>query len=304
MWRKLGLIYSPDHQVKWATNSALTPTPVALGDRIRVFAGFRDDHGTSRIGYVDVRSDNPTTIVAVGPEPALDIGQPGTFDDAGVILGDIVPDGTSQDSWRMYYVGFQHVARAKFYAFTGLARANAECTRFERVSQTPVLDRADEGLFIRAIHTARFENGAWRIWYAAGRRWQHIGGKDFPTYEIRTSVSPTGMAFPAAGDLCLEPVGREYRIGRPRVLPTADGYEMLFTKGTLEGDYTPGWAGSLDGRHWTRNDDKFDLPLSTSGWDSETLCYPVPLEVGGRRFMFYNGNDMGRAGFGCAEWIE
>ena len=70
-----------------------------------------------------------------------------------------------------------------------------------------MLDRADEGLFIRAIHTARFENGAWRIWYAAGRRWQQIAGKDFPTYEIRTSVSPTGTEFPASGDLCLEPAG-------------------------------------------------------------------------------------------------
>ena len=79
---------------------------------------------------------------------------------------------------------------------------------------------------------------------------------------------------------------------------------MLFTKGTLEGDYTPGWAASPDGRRWTRDDAKVDLPLSASGWDSQTLCYPVPIEVGGRRFMFYNGNDMGRAGFGYAEWIE
>jgi hypothetical protein len=84
---------------------------------------------------------------------------------------------------------------------------------------------------------------------------------------------------------------------------TPNGYEMLFTKGTTAGDYTPGWAGSSDGIHWTRQDDKFDLPLSESGWDSKTLCYPVPIAVGSRQFLFYNGNDMGKAGFGVAEWI-
>lgn len=300
MWRKKGLVYGPDDRLTWATHSALTPTPVLLGDRIRVFAGFRDHVGISRIGYVDVRADEPTTVVAVGVEPALDIGRPGAFDDNGVILGDIVPDSKG---WRMYYVGFQQVAKVKFLAFTGVAQADADCARFQRLSETPVLDRSDEGLFIRAIHTAAQENGTWRIWYAAGRSWKRIGEIDYPDYEIRTAVSATGLSFPSKGDLCLTPQGSEYRIGRPRVFKVGAGYEMLFTKGTIEGDYTPGWAGSTDGRRWTRQDDRFHLPLAASGWDSRTLCYPAPITVGDRRYLFYNGNDMGKAGFGCAEWV-
>ena len=298
MWRKLGLVWGPDGRSPWATNSALTPTPVLLGDVIRVFAGFRDDAGVSRIGYVDVDAQMPTKVVAVGAEPVLDIGAPGMFDDNGVILGDIVPD---RAGWRMYYVGFQLVAKAKFLAFTGLATSD-DGMRFTRVSQTPVLDRADEGTFIRAIHTARREEDGWRIWYAAGRGWTRIGGVDYPDYEIRTVRSADGITFPAEGDLCLPPLGNEYRIGRPRVMRTADGYEMLFTKGTVAGDYTPGWAGSADGITWTRDDSRFDLPLSPEGWDSRHLCYPVPVTVRDRQFLFYNGNDMGKAGFGVAEW--
>jgi hypothetical protein len=299
MWRKQGLVFGPDGTLPWARNSALTPTPVLLGDQIRVFAGFRDDAGVSRIGYVDVDAQEPTRVIAVGLDPALDIGAPGMFDDNGVILGDIVPDGTG---WRMYYVGFQLVAKAKFLAFTGLATSD-DCTHFRRVSQTPVLDRTDEGMFIRAIHTARQEAGEWRIWYAAGRGWTRIGETDYPSYEIRTARSLDGISFPDKGTLCLPAEGNEYRIGRPRVMRTADGYEMLFTKGTVGGDYTPGWAGSADGIHWHRQDSRFDLPLSESGWDSKTLCYPAPLMVGDRQFLFYNGNEMGKAGFGVAEWI-
>ena len=125
-WRKRGLIYGPDGSSSWAKHSCLTPTPVLIGDVIRVYCGFRDTEGRSRIGYVDVRADDPSKVVAVSREPALDIGAAGCFDDNGVILGDVVADG---DRLRMYYVGFQIVARVKFLAFTGLATSTAASIR-------------------------------------------------------------------------------------------------------------------------------------------------------------------------------
>src|ERR1700722_10031135 len=118
MWRKMGLIYAPDGRTSWAAHSALTPTPVLLDEVIRIFVGFRDRDGVSRIGFVDVDAGNPACIVGVSITPVLDVGGPGAFDDNGVILGDIIQDG---DQWRMYYVGFQLVAGVKFLAFTGLA---------------------------------------------------------------------------------------------------------------------------------------------------------------------------------------
>lgn len=187
MWQKKGFIYGPDERMAWAVHSALTPTPVLLGDVIRVFAGFRDNKGISRIGYVDVTADNPSQILEVSPTPSLDIGAPGTFDDNGVILGDIAWDGRE---WRMYYVGFQHVAGAKFLAFTGLAFSR-DCRTFVRSHNVPVLDRADEGIFIRAIHTVREEGDRWKAWYAAGNRWEIIAGQPYPSYEIRYISRPT-----------------------------------------------------------------------------------------------------------------
>lgn len=298
-WIKKGLIFSNAGQLDWSLNSALTPAPILLNGVIRVYAGFRDKEGVSRIGYVDLNPENPKEIVAVSKAPVLDIGEPGTFDDNGVILGDVIE---FEGKLRMYYVGFQLVQKAKFLAFTGLAISEDGGESFQRVSNTPVLDRANEEHFIRAIHTAMYDEGKWKIWYASGNKWQMIDGKPYPFYNIRYTESADGIRFSNDSHLCVDVKWPEYRIGRPRVYKVKDNLYLLFyTKGTVQGDYFPGVATSPDGIHWTRQDERLGIELSESGWDSQTLCYPSLLPYKDKMYMFYNGNNMGADGFGYAE---
>lgn len=301
-WRKLGFVYGPDGTLPWARHSAAQPTPFRLDERtIRVLAGFRDDDGVTRLGYVDVDADDPRRVLRVSERVALDVGRGGTFDDNGVILGDVVRDG---GELLLYYVGFQLVAKAKFLAFTGLAASTDDGATFVRRSEAPVLDRADEGLYIRAAHTVLREDGVWKVWYAAGSSWEIIGGKPFPNYHIRYAESADGVRFPMQGTVCIAPEGREYRIGRPRVYRTSEGYEMWYTKGTIDGDYVPGYARSADGVRWTRMDDRVGIGVSETGWDEKALCYLSVLRVRDRTYGFYNGNDFGRDGFGLAELVS
>ncbi|HEY9133225.1 MAG TPA: hypothetical protein VIM98_15835 [Dyella sp.] len=305
-WRKRGLIFDVARQGVggWMRHSALTPTPYRLDDEhIRIYAGFRDSEGISRIGYVDVSAEEPTRVVGVSPEPVLDIGRPGCFDDHGVILGDIVdaPGGL-----HMFYVGFQRVARAKFLAFTGLALSIDGGRRFRRVQETPILDRAPGRSTIAAVHTAIHENDGWRLWYAVGDDWETIDGRPFPRYHIRHAYARDLLAIPRQDAVCLRPRGTEYRIGRPRVYRFDDRYTMYFTRGNTDGQYFPGIAYSDDGVHWERHDDALGMALSDSGWDSKVICYPSLIRQRNRLLMFYNGNDMGVDGFGLAEasWAE
>jgi predicted GH43/DUF377 family glycosyl hydrolase len=298
-WVKKGLIYGPDGSSSWARHSALTPTPIQLeAGAIRVYAGFRDSMGVSRIGYVDVAADDPSNVLKVSPRPVLDIGRPGTFDDNGVILGDVI---RIDDTVRMYYVGFQQVQKVKFLAFSGVAVSRDHGESFERLTAAPVLDRDGESLFIRAIHSVLVEDGVWKVWYASGSSWEMISGIPYPRYHIHYTESPDGLSFHQPGKLCIDVEGSEYRIGRPRVTKRDGIYQMYFTKGDTAGHYFPGYAESSDGVHWVRKDDQIGLTLSTSGWDSRTLCYPALIPVHGRTYMFYNGNDMGKDGFGYAE---
>jgi hypothetical protein len=300
-WQKKGLVFATARQGAggWMRHSALTPTPHRLDDeRIRVYAGFRDGEGVSRIGYVDVRADDPTVVINVSREPALDIGRGGCFDDNGVILGDVV-DGPG--GLHLFYVGFQRVARAKFLAFTGLAVSSDGGEHFRRVQETPILDRAPGRSTIAAVHSARFEQGRWKLWYAVGDDWEEIGGAPFPRYHIRCVETADLGAIPREDRICLLPRGDEYRIGRPRVYRIDGRQVMYFTRGNRNGEYFPGLAVSDDGVRWERRDEEFGLALSASGWDSRTLCYPALLRQHDRLLMFYNGNDMGVDGFGLAE---
>ncbi len=297
-WIKKGLVYAPDGASAWAKHSALTPTPVLIDSKtIRIYAGFRDQSGVSRIGYVDVDAASPNRVLRVSAEPALDVGRPGTFDDNGVILGDLLREG---DDWRMYYVGFQKVEKVKFLAFTGLAVSRDGGATFRRHSEVPVLDRTDSELYIRAAHTVLRENGVYRVWMGAGSGWETIDGTPYPRYNIRSIESPDGIHFGVESNVCIECEGTEYRIGRPRVRREARGYSMLYTWGNLQGAYLPGYAESSDGRTWTRKDAEVGIAPSSEGWDSLHLSYPSLLDYGDRTYMFYNGNNMGRTGVGFA----
>ena len=298
-WIKKGRIFSPNGEHDWMQHSVLTPTPFLLDDdTIRIYAAFRDGKGKGRIGYVDLEARDPSIIRTISQAPVIELGRPGAFDDNGMLLGDVI---RHQGQILMYYVGFQLVQQVKFLAFTGLAISADGGETFHRHSEAPILDRTANGLFIQAIHTVLVDNGVFHVWYATGTGWRTIDGIDYPEYHIRYTQSPDGIHFPdREGLTCLTPAPNEYRIGRPRVRRVGLGYEMRFTFDTLDKQYMTRRAFSPDGISWTR-DDEDDIPRSLEGWDSREVSYPCVLETRYGTYMFYDGNGMGREGFGYAE---
>lgn len=224
------------------------------------------------------------------------------FDDNGIILGDLV---WHDNTLRMYYVGFQKVAKAKFLAYSGLAISKDGGNTFTRHQNTPIMDRVDNALYIRAIHSVLKENGKFRIWYSVGNGWEMINGIPYPQYDIRYTESDDGIHFPdSIGIHCIGVKNNEYRIGRPRVRSIQNGYEMRYTFDTLQKEYQTGYALSPDGVTWERRDELAGIKVSDSGWDSEMVCYPVILDTGKTQYMFYSGNGMGHSGVGYAEHIN
>jgi len=300
-WKKKGLIYRPPMDGSWKDNSALTPTAFILDENtIRVFVSFRDTVGTGRIGYVDLDITNPSKIIKVSQEPVLEIGRPGMFDDNGVILGDVLH---VNNKIFMYYIGFQLVENVKFLAYTGLAISSDQGETFHRYKETPVLDRQQEAIYIRALHSIIYEAGTFKAWYATGNGWENIKGINYPQYDINYIESKDGINFCNTGTKCIENIkdNHEYRIGRPRVYKNNDNYIMNFTYGTTDGRYQAGQASSDDGIIWQRDDTQFGLKVSESGWDSLHLSYPSVVTTKTKSYMFYNGNYMGKDGFGYAE---
>lgn len=298
-WEKRGLIYCPDGTLGWAKYAVMTPTPIILGDKIRIYCGFRDNDGVSRIGYIDVCPENPLKVINISSKPVLDIGENGHFDDNGMILGDVLQLG--EEIW-MYYVGFQKVNKVKFLAYSGLAISSDGGESFKRFSTAPVMDRTDNAKYIRAIHTVLKLGERFQVWYSVGNGWETINGILYPCYDIRYTESSDGITFEDRhGIHCLGVENNEYRIGRPRVKSVQSGYEMRFTFDTRDKHYGTGLAFSEDGKTWERKNNLSGIEPSESGWDSEMICYPVEINVNGKQFIFYSGNGMGATGVGYAE---
>lgn len=161
------------------------------------------------------------------------------------------------------------------------------------------MDRTSTGRFGRCIHTVLYDEGVFKCWYAVINDWKVIEGISYPVYNIWYTESKDGIHFPQEDRiLCVNVKGSEYRICRPKVYKTEDGYEMLYTRDLVTKEYLTGYAVSKDGVHWKRKDELLTLPRSENGWDSEMACYPVKYSGKDNTYLFYNGNGMGMTGVG------
>ncbi len=303
-WIKKGLIYSPNGKDYWKKHSALQPTPILIDeDIIRIFVGFRDENGISRVGFVDINANNPSKVLNVSPEPSLDIGAPGTFDENGVVPCAIIE---RENKFFLYYAGYQLGQKVRFYAFGGLAISKNKGKSFRRYSEVPIIDRTDNELFFRAIHSIIFEDGKWKVWYGGGSEFIKEKNKTLPVYNIRYQESLDGIHYNNDGVICLDiKGGEEYRVGRPYVIWDKDIYRMFYSVGTKSKLYRLGYAESKDGIDWVRKDNEIGIDISESGWDSEMMSYPSVIMYKNKVYMFYNGNNYGYNGFGYAvlkEW--
>ena len=300
-WEKKGLIFGANNNNEWMNNSALQPTPILIGDVIRVFVGFRDKNGVGRVGYVDVDANNPSKILKVCEKPCLDIGAPGQFDDNGVVPCAITK---VDDKLYLFYAGYNVGYHVRMTIFSGLAVSHDMGESFERCTEVPIIDRIDGESLFRVVHTAIKLDEGWRLYYGAGSEFLQGKKKTLPVYEILMMDTDDSLDTRKKGIKILGNKDDEYRVGRPYVIKDDSVYKMFFCKGTENITYRMAYAESQDGVNWIRNDEKLNLNLSDKGWDSEMMAYPALIKYKDKTYMFYNGNNYGYEGFGYAVLVE
>lgn len=303
-WEKKGLIYCPNNESEWKNQFAMLPTPILLGNILRIYLGICDKNNVGRIGYVDVEPDNPSKIIKVSDKPVLDIGMKGCFDDNGVVPISILnKDGKIY----LYYIGFQLGVNVPYYMFCGLAISNDGGDTFQRYSKTPILDRCGDEIYARCGVNVLEDNEKYKMWYIGSYRegWTISEGKEKPLYMMKYTESVDGLQWNTKSIQCMEfKNDDEHGFGRPYVWKEKSQYKMLYSVRTYSRGYYIGYAESKDGIHWERMDDQAGIELSQSGWDSVNLSYPYIYKYKDKVYMFYNGNGCGKSGFGYAELVE
>lgn len=297
-WRKCGRIFQAPGAPDWLSSHAALPvTDLAPGGSVTVYFSSRDGQGRARIGRFDFDPNRPAQSVALRPEPVVEIGSLGAFDDRGVTSSCLV---SFEDRKYLYYSGWSLGVTVPFYIFIGLAVSSDAGATFRKVSEAPVLGRDKTDPYLTASPCILIEDGVWRMWYTSCVKWSFDeNGKPKHYYHIKYAESSDGIHWSLDRPVCIDFQGPdEYAFGRPCVTKDSAGYKMWYCfRGAA---YRIGYAESRDGVRWRRLDHLAGLAPSVDDWDSDMQAYPWIFTSQETSYMLYNGNDYGRTGIGMA----
>lgn len=305
MFQKIGLIPLPAVRPAWMHTHAFLPNVFALDNHtLRIVAAFRDAANIGRIGYIDVRADDPLKTVGFSEKPGLDIGTPGAFDDNGVSPLSIV---FHEGKLRLYYCGWQLSDKVRYFLFTGLAESTDFGVSYTRFKKTPILERTDMEMTVRAAGLVQREGDHWKMYYSGGSEMVDAAGKSTPTYDMLSMRSADGIHWPDHGTSIFAPdlARKEFGYGRPFVMQQNGIWRMWYGYRHLEKGYIMGYAESADGEHWVRQDEAMGT-FNSDNWphDAEMRAYPSFSTTPSGTYMFYNGNGYGKEGICVAKLLR
>jgi hypothetical protein len=303
-WRKLGLIFVPQGGGGWMQSHAQVPTVLVLQDRLRVYFASRPKRDLSLTTFIDLDRSNPMRILSLNTEPILSLGQPGTFDEHGIMPSFVTM--MANKVW-LYYGGWSRRESVPYSNWTGLAISEDNGATFRRMFTGPIIDRTPTELYSATAPNILKDNGTFHMWYASGVSWETVDGRLEEYYTIKHGVSVDGINWHRDGSEVFESSGPLEPKHRPAVFRHDSKFIMLFGKRKIHGfrdgpnGYRIGYAESVDLKHWSRDDSKAGIEPSQDGWDSTMTAYPYVVTVDKRTLLFYNGNGFGETGFGVAE---
>jgi len=311
-WNKLGQVFNPTDvkNIDWMKEFAQTPSVLIFDSYIRVYfcsRPFPDAQGQymSYIGFIDLDRNNLFNITNISKEPLVKFGELGTFDEFGTYPVTVIRDG---DMVRLYHSSFTRCVSVPFNAAIGLAESYDNGETFTKIGSGPVLSYSYDEPFVLGSPKIRKFGDTWYLWYVSGRKWiQPEGRKPEPVYKIRVATSSDGINWLKFGkNLIEDKIDEDECQASPDVTFSNGRYHMFFSYRNSIGfkeagkGYRIGYAVSDDLYNWTRKDELAAIDVSETGWDSETVSYGHVFELDKKLYMLYQGNQMGRYGFGLA----
>lgn len=295
-WKRLGRVYAPEPTGGWYTSHATYPTALVLDDAVvRVFFSVRDADNRSSIASVDLGIEGErATILGPVRGPLLGPGERGAFDSDGVTVGNVVRVG---DRVHVYYLGWTLTRTVPFTNYIGLARGDVDGDRFERYSRAPVIGRSEIDPLCVGYPFVMRDGPTWRMWYGSHLWWGPVGLD--VEHVMREATSSDGLIWTPSPEIRVQPkMPEEFSLSRPSVVRDEAGWSMWFA--CRYPIYRLGYAHSADGKRWERADERIVLLGEDEPWEVGEKTYPCVFDLGGRRYMLYNGAGYGRTGFGLA----
>jgi hypothetical protein len=308
-FKKKGLIFSANGRLSWMYSHAQCPFPLVLGDIVRVYFATREAYAGKQSrahgGYVDLDRNNLTKILDISNSPIVSLGGLGEFDEFGSMPGSVV---FFKNRFILYYCGWSRGTSVPYDWAIGMAES-IDAKHFIRLGKGPVLGATVSEPYLQACPVVyQFSPGELEMYYLSGVNWISDHGKPESQYLLMRATSLDGVNWVRDG-LPIIPISVEHESQTSAaVFEHLGRYHMFFSyryglgfRTNPSRGYRIGYAWSSDRVIWHRDDSKARLSCSDQGWDSLMVGYPSILKIDGRYFIFYCGNDFGKAGFGIAE---
>ncbi|MFM9840714.1 MAG: hypothetical protein ACKVOQ_20780 [Cyclobacteriaceae bacterium] len=294
----------------WMKEYAQAPSALIFDNYVRVYFSSRplpDSNAqyVSRLGFIDLDRKNLFNIINISSEPILPLGSRGTFDEFGTYPASVIQ---TKDDIRVYYAGWTRCESVPFNAAIGVAFSDDQGESFRKIGEGPILSFTPDEPYVLGSPKVRKFNNTWYLWYSSGRNWLHNDGSPQPIYKIRLAQSADGIEWTRLGKNIIEDRLEENECqASPDVFYYEGMYHMFFSyrynlnfkeKGR---GYKIGYAWSNDLTNWSRDDTKTGIDVSETGWDSDSVSYGFIFELDNQIYMLYQGNEIGRYGFGLAE---
>lgn len=304
-WNKQGVIFKPESSFPWMASHASLPVVEAAGEgRLRIYFSPRDSEGRSHAAYLEVDESDPGQLLYLHDKPILMLGEPGTFDDNGIMPSWIVNDGGTK---YLYYMGWNRQVTVPYRVAIGLAISTDGGKTFEKYSRGPICDRDANEPFFNSAPCVLKEGDRWKMWYLSCTGWRMINNKQEPLYNIKYAESSNGIDWSRTGRVCIGYDEFTDAITRPCVYFDAGKYRMLYSYRSATDyrtdpakSYRLGYAESVDGLEWHRLDGEVGIERSADGWDSQMIEYCFRYCENDKTYLFYNGNGFGQSGMGYA----
>lgn len=274
---KLSLVMKFSDPILIYPHRAQCPVVADLGKKWRVYYANRDCDNESFISFFEVEAYNPTNIIYDHRAPILPPGKVGAFDEHGQMPTCIVGE-------KLYYVGWSR-RHPPYQNSVGVAVVRNNF--FIKHIANPILPPGEGDIF----------TGTFWVDGTDGYYLSCVGWRDGdPLYVLRHATSTNGIDWKKGK------VAVDFKNDEEGGIcsATVQGSVMLYCyRGHKDfrggaGSYRFGMA-VRDDEEWLRVDEHIEVPRSD--WDGQMQCYPYLF----KNYLFYNGNNFGATGIGCAK---
>lgn len=300
VWRPLGRVVEPVSSGDWWTSHASYPTVLCDDDgSLSIYFSVRDAMNRSSLACIKLMLDGDRWDT-IGPVrgPLLGPGPRGAFDADGVTATSFL---RHKGRIYAYYLGWTIGVSVPFTNTIGVAVRRSDGT-FERLSPAPIVGRSLENPFTLGYPWVLPTQRGFEMWFGTHLFW---GGEGLQmSHVIKQALSTNALDWVPQDRVVIPLAGAsdpdEFAVSRPVVLAEPDG-KLSMWYARRRPHYSIGYARSADqGVSWERRDDLFTICGEPESWEAEERTYPCVFDHGGSRYMLYNGNGYGRAGFGLA----